>query len=303
MITNDVARLSSGPHASGCYAALLTPQGRIVVDLHVLLRPEELWLELPCAEIPGVRERLAKLIIADNVKLLDRSRELGRLGIEGPEAPALVGEVVAPGDRERVAMLSPDAGVEARIAGVDVLLAAFGWTGERALQVFTPGDGAMRARVRDALVEAGSHHGLIPADDEVLEILRVEAGVPTLHAELSLEVLPPEARLERAISYTKGCYTGQEIIARLRSRGQVAHLLVGVVVEAAEPPRQDEVVEVSGEAVGEVTSAVRSPTAGPIALAFVRRAQAEPGTRVRIGGNPGRVVALPFVSAAPVATP
>ena len=303
MITNDVARLEPGPRASGCYAALLTPQGRIVADLHVLLRPGELWLELPQAEIVAVRERLAKLIIADDVKLLDRSRELGRLGLEGPQAFALMSELLAPAARDGVGALSPDACVEARIAGVDVLLCAFGWTGERALQLFLPGDAAAQAGVRNALRNAGLRHGLVLGDDEVLEILRVEAGLPKLHAELSLEVLPPEARLERAISYTKGCYTGQEIIARIRSRGQVAHLLVGIAAETEETPRHGDLVEVSGEAVGEVTSGARSPTEGPIALAFVRRAHAAPGTRVRVGGSPGRVVDLPFVSPTPVGAP
>jgi len=296
MLTNDVARLEPGPRASGCYAALLTPQGRIVADLHVLLRPEELWLELPQAEIAPVRERLAQLIIADDVKLLDRSREIGRLGLEGPEAFALMIELLAAADRDRVAALAPEACVEARVAGVDVLLCAFGWTGERALQLFLPGDAAAQAGVRDALRNAGLRHGLVLGDDEVLEILRVEAGLPKLHAELSLEVLPPEARIERAISYTKGCYTGQEIIARIRSRGQVAHLLVGIAAETEETPRHGDLVEVSGEAVGAVTSGARSPTEGPIALAFVRRAHAAPGTRVRVGGSPGRVVDLPFVS-------
>jgi folate-binding protein YgfZ len=298
MISNDVARLEPGPQASGCYATLLTPKGRIVADLHVLLRPEELWLELPEAEIPVVRERLANLIIADDVKLVDRSHEIGRLGIEGPKALPLVCDVLSPEDQAALMALSADACVDARIAGVDVILCAFGWSGERALQVFLPGPAAAKGRVRETFLAAGARHGLLAGDDEVLEILRVEAGIPRLHAELSQDVLPPEARLERAISYTKGCYTGQEIIARLRSRGQVAHLLVGITAEAGSAPQRGDAVKVSGEVVGEVTSAVRSPSAGAIALAFVRRQHAEPGTVVTVGAGPGRVVALPFVSPA-----
>jgi folate-binding protein YgfZ len=301
MVSNDVARLEPGPEASGCYAMLLSPQGRIVADLHVLLRPEELWLELPQAEIPVVRERLSKLIIADHVKLVDRSHEIGRLGVEGPKTLSLVRSVLSPEDHAAVAALSPDACVDARIAGVDVVLCAFGWTGERALQIFVPGPAAAQGKVRDALLAAGTRQGLIAGADEVLEILRVEAGIPKLHAELSQEVLPPEARLERAISYTKGCYTGQEIIARLRSRGQVAHLLVGIAADAGSGPQRGDAVKVAGEVVGEITSAVRSPSAGPIALAFVRRPHAEPGTVVTVGVDPGRVVALPFVSPVPAA--
>jgi len=301
MISNDVARLEPGPRASGCYATLLTPKGRIVADLHVLLRPEELWLELPQAEIAVVRERLAKLIIADDVKLVDRSHEIGRLGIEGPKALSLVCDVLSPADQAAAAALSLDACVDARIVGVHVVLCAFGWTGERALQFFLSGPAAAQGRVREALLAAGARHGLLAGDDEVLEILRVEAGIPRLHAELSEDVLPPEVRLERAISYTKGCYTGQEIIARLRSRGQVAHLLVGIATDAGSAPQRGDAVKVSGEAVGEITSAVHSPSAGPIALAFVRRQHAEPGTIVTVGAGPGRVVALPFVSPAPAA--
>ncbi|HTF36138.1 MAG TPA: glycine cleavage T C-terminal barrel domain-containing protein [Myxococcota bacterium] len=301
MISNDVARLEPGTQASGCYATLLTPKGRIVADLHVLLRPEELWLELPQAAIAGVTERLAKLIIADSVELVDRSREIGRLGVEGPKALSLVCDLLSPADEALVVALSLDACVPARIAGMDVVLCAFGWTGERALQLFVPEPARALGPVRDALVAAGARHGLIAGDNEVLEILRVEAGIPRLHAELSEEVLPPEARLERAISYTKGCYTGQEIIARLRSRGQVAHLLVGIAGDAGSAPERGDAVKVSGEAVGEITSAALSPTVGPIALAFVRRPHAEPGTLVTVGAGRGRVVALPFVSSAPAA--
>jgi folate-binding protein YgfZ len=299
MVSNDVAALTPGPQGSGCYALLLTPQGRIVADLHVLLRPEELWLELPRAEVPVVRERLAKLVIADDVRLTERSQEFGRMGVEGPSALPLLREVLSPADQDRAAALSPDACVEVKIAGVKVVLSAFGWTGERALQLFVPGATAETQRVRDALLAAGARHGLVVAHEEVLEILRVEAGIPRLHAELSEQVLPPEARLERAISYTKGCYTGQEIIARLRSRGQVAHLLVGIAAEAGGAAKRGDAVRVSGEGVGEVTSAVYSARAGEIALAFVRRAHAVPGTAVSVGAGRGRVVALPFVSPTP----
>ncbi|HYB12222.1 MAG TPA: glycine cleavage T C-terminal barrel domain-containing protein [Myxococcota bacterium] len=296
MISNDVARLAPGPESSGCYAMLLTPKGRIVADLHVLLRPEELWLELPRAEIPIVRERLAKLIIADDVTLVDRSHEIARLGLEGPKSLALVCDLLSPAEQGAAKALALDACMEARIAGRDLVLCAFGFSGERALQVFVPGPPGAEQSVRNALLSVGAPHGLVPATDEVLEILRVEAGIPRLHAELSEDVLPPEARLERAISYTKGCYTGQEIIARIRSRGQVAHLLVGIAVEGESTARSGDAVQVSGEGVGAVTSAALSPVAGRIALAFVRRPYAEPGTRVAVGTGSGRVVALPFVS-------
>jgi folate-binding Fe-S cluster repair protein YgfZ len=113
-------------------------------------------------------------------------------------------------------------------------------------------------------------------------------------------VLPAEARLvDTAVSFTKGCYTGQEVVARMHSRGRVGHLLVGVRLEpdaeAALPIRGAALVH-EGAPVGAVTSAACSPTAGPVALGFVRAGHAEPGTLLRVDGRSGRVVELPFVA-------
>ncbi len=292
MVSNDVASLAAGPERSGCYAALLTPQGRIVSDLQVLLRPESLWIETERAALPGVLARLEKYVIADDVALRDASDELARLGIEGPRAPAIVADALG-----RAPELAADAGVDAQLGRVPVVVAAFGWSGEPAFQIYAPvaAEGAVVERLR----EAGRNEGLVEADADVLEILRIEAGAPRLGAELDEEVLPAEARLERAISTTKGCYTGQEVVARLRSRGQVKHMLVGLRFEAGEPPKAGaEVTELGGKArqLGEVTSACESPQAGAIALAFVRRPFDEPGTEVAVGPARARVAALPFVA-------
>jgi folate-binding protein YgfZ len=113
---------------------------------------------------------------------------------------------------------------------------------------------------------------------------------------LSEDVLPPEARLERSICATKGCYVGQEIVARLRARGQVNHLLVGVSIDADALPVEGTELSVGDKRTGELTSVVRSPSLGPIALAFVRREHAEPGTSLSFAGGTGCVVSLPFVA-------
>ena len=176
-----------------------------------------------------------------------------------------------------------------------------------ARQLFVPsgsGEPVMRA-----LLEIGAPWGLLEADPDSLEILRIEAGVPRLGAELDEDVLPPEARLERALSFEKGCYRGQEIVARLASRGGVKHFLVGFVCDGDEPPEVDIPVYSSGESdgesggqsngqaprrIGEVTSSCRSPSLGPIALGYARQPHDEPGTIVRIGNRRARVSALPF---------
>jgi folate-binding protein YgfZ len=126
-------------------------------------------------------------------------------------------------------------------------------------------------------------------------VLRIEAGRPRLGAELSQAVLPPEARLEGSISYTKGCYIGQEIVARLRSRGHVNHLLVGLRVEGPALPARGASIRAGDAPIGEVTSAARSPHAGVIALGFVRVGHDAPGTVLAVDGARAQVAALPFV--------
>jgi folate-binding protein YgfZ len=304
MVSNDVASLSPGPTSSGCYAVLLTPKGKIVADMQVLLRPEAFWLDLAGAAAASVIERLGRYIIADDVTLSDESQALARLGVEGPNAEAVLraaGVDALPGS---------DAVLDGYVGGAEVAIARFGWTGETGFQLFVPRQS--EEAVAAALMEAGAGVGLVEASEEALEILRIEAGVPRFGRELSEDVLPDEARLSRAISYSKGCYTGQEIIARLHSRGQVNHLLVGLRLGGdAVPDVGEEIWPDSddsgdsddstdstdsrpGRAIGELTSICLSPEMGQIGLAFVRRAQAEPGTRLRIAGIAASVASLPF---------
>lgn len=288
MISNQVTELTPGSSRSGCYATLLTPQGRIIADLHVMRRAEGFWLELDAAVVADVLARLEKFIIADDVSLVDATARWRRWGLEGPAAGRLLEQALgAPVE------LSADCATAARLGEAELYIARFGWTGELAYQLFVPADA--EAAVVRALREAGAPLNLVEGEPEALEILRIESGTPRLGAELDEQVLPPEARLERAISTTKGCYTGQEIIARIRSRGQVGHLLVGLACAGDAVPEAGDEIRAGGKVVGEVTSAVDSPHVGPIALGFVRRAQAEAGTRLAVGAHEAEVVELPFV--------
>ena len=214
------------------------------------------------------------------------------MALEGPAAGAVMERALG----EPLA-LAENACADVRLAGSDCLLAAYSFSGETAYQVFAPK--TVADRVAAALSEAGEGDGLVSAEAEVLEMLRIEAGRPRFGSELDESTLPAEARLDDAVSTTKGCYTGQEVVARLRSRGQVKHMLVGLRFEAGEPPKGGaEVTELGGKArqLGEVTSACESPQVGAIALAFVRRPFDEPGTEVAVGPARARVAALPFVA-------
>ena len=282
MLSNDVASLEPGPARSGSHALLLTRQGRIVADPHVLLRDESIWLELSRAAVAHTRETLERFVIADDVALHDASQEIERIALEGPGAAGLV-----------LPELAADACTEVELAGTRVVVAAFALAGSGGRQILAPTGSA--DAVAAALLRAGSAQGLMEGGAEALEILRIEAGLPRLGAELDEEVLPAEARLEAVVSTTKGCYTGQEVVARMASRGRVAHLLVGLAFAEGPPPQPGERVREADREVGEVTSSCVSPVAGPIALGFVRSAHAEPGTKLRVGDREARVAALPFV--------
>lgn len=287
MLSNDVAGLEPGPERSGCPALLLTRKGRIVADPHVLLRPEALWLALARAAAAVAIETLERFVVADRVELADRSDAWERLALEGPAAPELLDAAAG-----RPLGLAPGATADAELAGTAVVVAAYGMTrGGR--QIFVPAGSA--ERVAAALRAAGAAE----AGSEALEILRIEAGTPRLFAELDESVLPAEAGLGHAISTEKGCYTGQEIVARLASRGRVNHRLVGLALGGAPVPAPGDAIRDGEREVGEVTSACLSPRAGAVALGFVRATSAAPGTRLDVAGRPARVSPLPFPAARP----
>ncbi len=286
MISNDVAALEPGRERSGCHAALLTNRGAIVADLRVVLREDRFWLLVERSAVATTVTTLEKFIVADDVTLTDASDRFAQWSLEGPAAPGVLETLGV--DAE----LGPDAAIDAHIADEAVVLVAVGFSGEWARRIVAPIGAA--ERVEAALHAAGAEHGLFVGDDAALEVLRIEAGTPRQGLELDDSVLPDEAHLDSAISTTKGCYVGQEIVARLRSRGQVNHLLVGVRFEGDVPP-VGAALTAGDKRTGEITSIADSPRAGRIALGFVRREHSEPGTPVDAEGLAGVVAALPFV--------
>ncbi|MGY8737518.1 MAG: CAF17-like 4Fe-4S cluster assembly/insertion protein YgfZ, partial [bacterium] len=262
MISGDVGKLEAADDGAGCYATLLTNRGAIVADLHVGRLGERFWLESTRSEIPRISMALDRFIIADDVNLVDLSEEFAVWGLEGPLAGQILSAAIGGGTN----LPAADCWGEVNIAGADVVVGAFGWSGESAYQLWVaPGAKDVVAEALDAA--AGSP--LIKGDETALEVLRVEAGIPALGSELDEEVLPPEARLERAIATDKGCYVGQEIVARLRARGQVNHLLVGLKFEPDTKASVGVALSSGGKSTGEVTTLVESPDLGRIALGYV----------------------------------
>jgi folate-binding protein YgfZ len=287
MLSNDVRELAADAARSGCHALLLTAKGRIVANLHVLGRKDAFWLETAASAVAVAKDTLEHHVIADDVAVVDLSTALERIGIEGPSARAAL-EAASGAAIE----LAPHGWTEVWLADFPVTVARFGWSVEDGYQLWTPLEA--REAVAATVLESASSVGLIEAGTEALEILRVEAGTPRMGAELDETVLPAEANLEEAVSQTKGCYVGQEVVARMHSRGRVSHRLVGLRVVGAGLPEAGSELFAAGRRIGELTSVCVSPRFGPIALGFVRAAHAAVGNELAAGGSTVRVCGLPF---------
>jgi folate-binding protein YgfZ len=289
-LTNDVTALASDAARASCQALALTREGRIVAELRVIARRESFWLETDASTCVAARERLEKYVVADDVTITDVSDAFARFAVEGPRAVALLAE--ASGVPLEIAS---DAVADATIGGVAVVAAGWSVLGGAGVQIFAP-----RPRAEDVaarLRAAAGTLGAVAGDAASLETLRIEAGVPRAGAEIGPDTLPAELHLvERAVSFTKGCFTGQEVVTRMHSRGRVGHVLVGLRLSGSGSVAPGSTLSRDGARAGVVTSVALSPTCGPIALAIVRKGCDEPGIELQANDTPVRVAPLPFVA-------
>jgi folate-binding protein YgfZ len=286
LLSNDVKSLTPG---QGCAATLLDIHGKVQVTLLVWVLDDRILLLTPPGMGGATSEMLDKYLFAEKVVLEDVTGSRALLLLAGPDAPALVKRLAGAAPPE-----APWANVAGTLDGVDVrLVRGEGETGESEIWLMAPADAA--SRVRDAVVAAGAR----PVGEAAVETLRIEAGTPRFGLDVDASVLLPEIPFDALVSQTKGCYPGQEVVVRIRDRGHVNRHLRGLVLEGDAPPAPGAEVWAGEATVGHVTSATRSPALRrPIALAFVRRQHAAPGTRVEIraeGRTTGATVSdLPF---------
>jgi folate-binding protein YgfZ len=270
LLSNDVATLTAG---SSRYAALLTAQGRMITDMFVHEVGDAAIIELDRTLAPSIREHLERFVITEDVTVEDATASVVQFGVYGPHAEALVDGLAA--DAVAASWPSADSGLQ----GTEVLVAA-----------------SAVAEVERTLAD----HGATRIDPRVLEIARIEAGIPKFLVDMDTTTIPLEAGIEdRAISMTKGCYVGQEVIVRVlhRGGGRVAKKLVGL--RTASPVSRDDRLWSGEREIGRITSAVESPRFGPIALGYVQRDFVEPGTELTVQRNGTNVTAVvapvPFV--------
>jgi folate-binding protein YgfZ len=271
-LTNDVEALAVG---EGQYAALLDRKGHMQADMRVV-RPaaEEILVDVEPGALAAAVRHLTMYSIGREVTVADVSAERAILSLIGPRAVAIAGSPPLP----------ENSCAEVGLAGIEALA-----VGTRdGIDLFCAADdaGRLAAALRDA--------GAVDVSPEAAELLRIEAGVPRFGAEMGTETMPAEAGIvERAVSFTKGCYIGQETVARLHYKGRPNRHLRGLRLSAAAAPGA--ALLLGEKEVGRLGGSGVSPALGPIGLAILRR-EAEPGAELSVGedGVKAVVVDLPF---------
>jgi tRNA-modifying protein YgfZ len=291
LVTNDVAALAPG---QGQYAAALTPKGKIVADLRIFaLDGGEFLIDAPPRAAEGWMGIVRKYINPRFAKWEERSGSMATIGVFGVSAARIVAAVTDI-PAAALAALEPYAHVNATVNGAHVMVARTPDAGVEGFELFAPAEGC--ADLWRSLASTGAR----PAGMSAWDIVRIEAGRPEWGIDIDDSTLAQEANLEElhAISFTKGCYTGQETVARVHFRGHVNRHLRGIrFVSGSLPQTGAELVDESAKVVGELRSVALSPRLGGIALAMVRR-EVEPGASVSIrwadGECQGGVLLLPF---------
>jgi folate-binding protein YgfZ len=251
MTTNHIQQLGPG---SGCYAFFLNDKGRVLADANILCRPDYFLLDVePEARVP-LYQHLDRFIIADDVTLEDETEGTATIAVEGPEAAEVL---------ERAGAPIPEAEFSSADWG-DSLIARLNSTGSTGFFLFAP------VAEKPALISRLEAAGAEAADAEAARVVRLEHGKPRYTEDISDRFLAQEANQPHALHFSKGCYLGQEIVERVRSRGQIHRVLKPLVLDTKEPPAPGTKLQIDG-ADAEITSAAYSPALDKVvALAYVR---------------------------------
>jgi folate-binding protein YgfZ len=286
LVTNDVGALAPG---TGMYAAALTPRGKIIADVRIVARDSDLLVDVPVRAAAGWLAMIKKYVNPRATRYADRSDAVADIGLFGAHARAIaaaIGGVSA----DALAALAPYAHVPGSLDGTAIVVVRVPDIGVEGYELFVP------TEVRAPLWRRALELGAVPAGLDAWDVARIEAGRPEWGIDIDESTIPQEANLDalHAISYTKGCYTGQETVARVHFRGHVNRHLRGLTYPGTNPlPHGAQLFDETDKAVGDVRSAAVSPRLGGVAIAMVRR-EIMPGSvlRARWDGGESSVVAL-----------
>jgi folate-binding protein YgfZ len=290
LVTNDVDALSPG---SGLYAAALTPRGKIIADLRVFARAADVLVDVPPRAAAGFVAMVRKYVNPRTTRYTDRTDVVADVGVFGTGARDIVASLTGL-TPDALASLAPYASATGEFNGHQAFVARVPDIGLDGFEIIFP----MEARA--GLWRRAVELGAMPGGLDAWDIARIEAGRPEWGIDIDDSTIPQEANFDElhAISYTKGCYTGQETVARVHFRGHVNRHLRGLsYTDASSIPRGAQLMGDADKVVGDVRSSAISPRSGGIALAMVRR-EIAPGGAVRVqwegGESSATVVQLPF---------
>jgi folate-binding protein YgfZ len=259
--SNEVKKMEPG---SACYAFLLSPQGRIQADLYLLCFADRFLIDVEPELREKVVQHIKRYIIADQVELEDISESSACIGLEGPEAA----EVLKRAGAEFPSDYAHSTWGGATIAGITS-------TGQPGVRIYCGPD--QTAALQQKLLGAGAQ----AASAEDVRVVRIENGKPRYGEDIFEKTLPQETRQMHAVSFTKGCYLGQEIVERIRAQGHVNKQLARLEIGGVAPPPAGSKASANGTDVGEITSAVHSPqSGGAAALAYLRTQFTAAGTKL-----------------------
>ena len=292
-VTNDVKKLRTG---EGCYAAITTAKGKMESDLNIFALAEELLLDFEPGLTEKISARLEKFIVADDVQIVDAAPHYGLLSVQGLQAEAVVRAL---GLIEEIpTKLLGSVKISDATLG-EIYLVNTARLGANGFDLFVPNNSL--GAVADKLIAAAKNFGGRAVGWTAFETARIEAGIPRYGVDMDETCIPLECGLEsRAITYTKGCYIGQEVINRIHSVGHVNRELRGLrlAVDLKSLPARGEKLFSGGKEVGHVTSAVKSPSFGNLALGYVRREVNQIGSELSLSTAAGavavKIVGLPF---------
>ena len=295
-VTCEVKGLAAG---QGTYGFFTSAQGRILADVVVLAHADRFWLALPPGRLEPIAEHLRKYLIADRVEMRPLADVLP-LTLAGPGAAAvLAGAETAPGFELR---REPWAHARAVVCGVEVAVQRTERLGVPALTLWVPVAQVEPFRERLLTGRAGAggvelERRPVAVGREALEVVRTEAGLPRFGQDFGPQNFPQETGATEAVSFTKGCYLGQEVVARIHYRGGVQKTLCGLVFDGPAVPAPGTALLFEGREAGTLGTAVQSLALDrPIGLAILHRRAAAPGSRLELaGGGPAEVRALPLV--------
>ena len=285
LLTNDVQRLSPG---QGCRAALLTPTAKVLAELLLLADPDTLWLLCDLTRAETALAALERYHFAESVTLANRERCWAALALQGPRTLACLSTLTG----ATIALPQPGSHQRAELDGIPVRLVRHSVAG-CGVGVVCLIEAAQAEPVWTWLCARGAAAGLRPVGWDALNTLRIESGEPWSGVDVTEANLLPETGLDAAtVSETKGCYVGQEIVARMRTYGSANKKLMGLLLEGEASAAPGDPIVRDGEALGAITSAcVSLALHRPIALGYVKRGAYEPGTRVEVVSRAGRVPA------------